>query len=156
MSLLDSAIVRALPAVPKPVVRRLSARYIAGPDLADARRVVAELNAEGKLATVDVLGEEIANAGEARAIARAYLDVLDAIDADALDANVSVKLSGLGLEVDPALCKANLAAIAERGTFVRIPPGVTHDFQNRSDAPATAFNIFFPGGFEAPMASAFP
>ena len=40
---------------------------------------------------------------------------------------------------------------APRGTFVRIPPGMTHDFQNRSDAPATAFNIFLPGGFEAPF-----
>jgi proline dehydrogenase len=131
VTLLDSAIVRALPAVPKPVVRRLSARYIAGPDLADARRVVAELNAAGKLATVDVLGEEITNAEEARAIARAYLDVLDAIDADELDANVSVKLTGLGLEVDPDLCKANLAAIAERGTFVRI------DMEDSSTTDAT-------------------
>ena len=120
MALLDRAIVRALPAVPKTVVRRLSARYIAGPELADARRVVAELNAAGKLATVDVLGEEITHADETRAITRAYLEVLDAIDADGLDANVSVKLTGLGLEVDPVLCRANLTAIAERGTFVRI------------------------------------
>ena len=34
---------------------------------------------------------------------------------------------------------------------MRIPPGVTHDFENRSDAPATAFNVFLPGGFEAPF-----
>jgi mannose-6-phosphate isomerase-like protein (cupin superfamily) len=40
---------------------------------------------------------------------------------------------------------------APRGTFVRIPAGVTHDFANRSDAPATAFNVFLPGGFEAPF-----
>ena len=40
---------------------------------------------------------------------------------------------------------------APRGTFVRIPPGVTHDFENRSDAPAAAFNVFLPGGFEAPF-----
>ena len=46
--------------------------------------------------------------------------MLDAIDADGLDANVSVKLTGLGLEVDPVLCRENLTAIAERGTFVRI------------------------------------
>jgi proline dehydrogenase len=131
VSLLDRAIVGALPAVPKPVVRRLSARYIAGPELADARRVVAELNERGKMATVDVLGEEITNAGEARAITRAYLDVLDAIDEDALDANVSVKLTGLGLEVDRELCKANLAAIAERGTFVRI------DMEDSSTTDAT-------------------
>ena len=131
MSLLDRAIVRALPAVPKPVVRRLSARYIAGPELADARRVVAELNAAGKRATVDVLGEEITRADEAHEITQAYLDMLDAIDADGLDANVSVKLTGLGLEVDPALCRENLAAIAERGTFVRI------DMEDSSTTDAT-------------------
>ena len=38
---------------------------------------------------------------------------------------------------------------APAGTFLRIPAGVTHDFENRGEAPATAFNIFMPGGFEA-------
>ncbi len=38
---------------------------------------------------------------------------------------------------------------APRGTFLRIPAGMTHDFENRTDAPATAFNVFVPGGFEA-------
>jgi proline dehydrogenase len=101
-------------------VRRVSSRYIAGTELEDARRVVARLNAEGKLATVDVLGEEITQPDEAAAITRAYLDVLDAIDEDGLDANVSVKLTGLGLKLDPALARENLRAIAARGTFVRI------------------------------------
>ena len=41
---------------------------------------------------------------------------------------------------------------APAGTFIRIPAGVTHDFANRSDRPATAFNVFIPGGFEAPFA----
>ncbi len=120
MSLLDKTIVRLLPAVPRPVVRRLSARYIAGPELADARRVVAALNAEGKLATVDVLGEEIARPDEAEEITQAYLDFLDVIDEDGLDANVSVKLSGLGMSLDPALARANVEAIVARGTFVRL------------------------------------
>jgi proline dehydrogenase len=131
VSLLDRAVVTLLPAVPRPVVRKLSSRYIAGSMLADARRVVAELNAGGKLATVDVLGEEITQPEEARAIARAYLDVLDAIDEDGLDANVSVKLSGLGLEIDPALARENLEGIAERGTFVRI------DMEDSSTTDAT-------------------
>ena len=131
MSLLDKTIVRLLPAVPRPVVRRLSARYIAGSELSDARRVVADLNAEGKLATVDVLGEEITRPAEAEAIARAYLDVLDAIDADGLDANVSVKLTGLGLKLDPELARANVEAIAARGTFVRI------DMEDSSTTDAT-------------------
>jgi proline dehydrogenase len=131
MSLLDKTIVRLLPAVPRPVVRRLSARYIAGPELADARRVVAALNAEGKLATVDVLGEEITRPDEAEAITRAYLDVLDAIDEDGLEANVSVKLTGLGLNLDPELARANVQAIADRGTFVRI------DMEDSSTTDAT-------------------
>ena len=131
MSLLDRAIVRVLPAVPKPVVRRVSARYIAGTELENARRVVSRLNAEGKLATVDVLGEEITQPEEAAAITRAYVDVLDAIDEDRLEANVSVKLTGLGLKLDPALARENLKAIAARGTFVRI------DMEDSSTTDAT-------------------
>jgi len=124
LALLDRAIVRLLPAVPRPVVQRLSARYIAGPTLADVRRVVAELNAAGKLATVDVLGEEIALPEEAEAIAQAYLDVLAAIEADGLQASVSVKLTGLGLKLSLDLCRRNLETVvrdaASRNTFVRM------------------------------------
>jgi proline dehydrogenase len=122
--MLDSAIVRMLPAVPKPVVRRLSSRYIAGPTLEDARRTVARLGAQGKLATVDVLGEEIGRPREAEAIARAYHDVLEALEADGAEANVSVKLTGLGLKVDLDLCREHLVGLvrdaAARDGFVRI------------------------------------
>ena len=124
MALLDRAIVQLLPAVPKPVVQRLSSRYIAGSSIDDAVRVVARLNAKGKLATVDVLGEEITSADEAHAIAAQYHDVLARIDANGLDANVSVKLTGLGLELDYDLCRENLQAVLldarARGSFVRI------------------------------------
>ena len=113
-----------LPAVPRAVVQRLSARYIAGPTIDDAVRVVRRLNAKGKLATVDVLGEEVTSAEEARAIAGQYHEVLARIDEGGLDANISVKLTGFGLEVDEDLCRANLEAIvadaASRGNFVRI------------------------------------
>jgi proline dehydrogenase len=121
--LLDRALVRLLPAVPKPVVRRISERYIAGEELADAVRVVRRLNGEGKLATVDVLGEEIQNAGEARAIADAYRDALDVFDREQLDSNISVKPTALGLKLGYDVCRENLeelvAHAAGRG-FVRI------------------------------------
>lgn len=124
MALLDKAIVRLLPAVPRQVVQRLSSRYIAGPTLDDAVATVRRLNAEGKLATVDVLGEEVATGDEARTIRTQYHDVLARIDAEGLDSNVSVKLTGLGLELDLELCRANLEAVvddaATRGNFVRI------------------------------------
>jgi proline dehydrogenase len=131
VSLLDRAIVRVLPAIPRPVVRRLSARYIAGPRLEDARRVVLELDAQGKLATVDVLGEEISHASEAKAITKTYLAALEAFAEDGVTANVSVKLTGLGLKLDPALCRENLETIAATGNFVRI------DMEDSSTTDAT-------------------
>ena len=118
--LLDRALVRLLPAVPKPVVQLFSSRYIAGSTLDDAVAVVRRLNAGGMLATIDVLGEETAHADDARAIARAYLDVFDAIEREQLDANVSVKLTALGLELSPELCKENVLQVLAQGRFVRI------------------------------------
>lgn len=124
MAILDRAIVRLLPAVPRPVVQKLSQRYIAGPELKDARETVRQLNAQGKMATVDVLGEEIKNEDEAAAIVRAYQDVFADIERCALDANVSVKLTGLGLNLGYDVCGANLETVvadaASRGNFVRI------------------------------------
>jgi proline dehydrogenase len=124
VAILDRAIVRLLPAVPKPLVRRFSSRYIAGPALDDAIRVVGRLNAKGKLATVDVLGEEVGSADEARAIAGQYHDVLARLDEEKLDANISIKLTALGLELDDGLCHENVEAVvvdaAARGRFVRI------------------------------------
>ena len=122
--LLDRAIVRLLPAVPRPVVQKLSERYIAGPELKDARESVRRVNAEGKMATIDVLGEEITNEEDAAAIVRAYQDVFADIERCGLDSNVSVKLTGLGLNLGYELCRTNLVTVVEdaasRGNFVRI------------------------------------
>jgi len=124
VSLVDSAIVRLLPAVPKPVVRRISSRYIAGEELDDALRVVLQLNAEGKLATIDVLGEEITEPGEAQAIAAAYREAFEAIERGRLDSNVSIKPTALGLKLGYELFRENLTDVVEhaasRGNFVRI------------------------------------
>jgi proline dehydrogenase len=112
-----------LPAVPRPVVRRISERYIAGTELADACRVVRRLNDVGKMATIDVLGEEITEQDEALEIAREYDRVFDAIEHEGLDSNVSVKLTGLGLKLGYEFCRENLGALvrAEAGSnFVRI------------------------------------
>jgi proline dehydrogenase len=123
VALLDRAIVRVLPAVPRPVVRRISERYIAGTELEDACRVVRQLNDEGKMATIDVLGEEITEREEALEISREYDRVFEAIAHQGLDSNVSVKLTGLGLKLGYEFCRENLAALvrAEAGSnFVRI------------------------------------
>ena len=124
MAILDRAIVRLLPAVPRPVVHKLSQRYIAGPELKDARETVRRLNAEGKRATIDVLGEEVRNEEEAAAIVRAYEDVFADIQRCGLDSGVSVKLTALGLNLGYDVCRANLQSVVEdaasRDNFVRI------------------------------------
>jgi proline dehydrogenase len=124
MGLVDSTIVRLLPAVPKPLVRRISGRYIAGEELDDALRLVRRLNDQGKSATIDVLGEEIAEPDEARAIAAAYRETFEAIERGRLDSNVSVKPTALGLKLGYDLFRSNLLNVvehaAERGNFVRI------------------------------------
>jgi proline dehydrogenase len=124
VAILDRAIVRLLPAVPKPVVQRLSERYIAGSELEDAIQVVRSLNEADKLATIDVLGEEITSAREAQAIAQTYEDVFAAIEREELDSNVSVKPTGLGLKLGYELCRDDLEEVvadaASRGNFVRI------------------------------------
>ena len=83
-----------------------------------------ELNAAGKLATIDVLGEEISREDEARTIAQAYRGVFAEIERERLDSNVSVKLTALGLHLSYDLCRENLEAVlreaATHGNFVRI------------------------------------
>jgi proline dehydrogenase len=135
LALFDRAIARMLPAVPKPVVRRLSARYIAGEELGDAIGAVRTLNAVGKKATLDVLGEEVDSSEEALEIRAEYERALAELEVQGLDANVSVKLTALGLNVDPALCgeavRALVGAAGESGRFVRI------DMEDSSTTTAT-------------------
>jgi proline dehydrogenase len=124
VALLDRAIVRVLPAVPRPVVEKLSRRYIAGSTLVEACRVVSALNGEGEMATIDVLGEEITRRDEASALLAEYEDVFETIEREGLDSNISVKLTGLGLNLDHEFCRDNIAELvreaAKRGNFVRI------------------------------------
>ncbi len=135
MGLFDETVTRLLPVVPRPLVRQLASPYIAGPTLDDAVAVVRRLNAAGAMATVDVLGEEIRSAREAREIGAEYRRLLARIERERLDANISIKLSGLGLQLDPAVCRANLDAVlddaAARGIFVRI------DMEDASTTDAT-------------------
>ena len=124
MALLDRALVHLLPAVPRPIVRRIADRYIAGEEIDDAVATVEQLNAEEMTATIDVLGEEIHNAEEAQEIVDAYHDTLDAIGEHGLDANVSVKPTAVGLKLGYEVGSANVESLvrhaAETGNFVRI------------------------------------
>lgn len=116
-------------------MRRLSNRYIAGPELADAVETVRGLNDAGRKATLDVLGEEIETAEEALAIRAEYEEAMEAVESESLDANVSVKLTALGLKVDPELCAESVRSLARKAAehkrFVRI------DMEDSSTTTAT-------------------
>ena len=107
-----------------PVTRSMVARFVAGETLDEALGALQRLHDHGLRTTVDVLGEAVTSADAARAAADEYLATLDALAARGLDRNVSVKLSQMGLELNPDICRANVERIMDRAAtheaFVRI------------------------------------
>ena len=124
MSLFDSLVKYGMPFVPKPIVGRVARRYVAGDTLDDAVHTLRALNEEGAMGTVDILGEEVREPVKATAAVEDYLRLLDRIDEETLDANISIKPTMLGLNIDQTLYEANLSTIVERAAgadnFVRI------------------------------------
>ena len=106
------------------LARRMASRFVAGETIEEAVGAVRALNARGITASLDLLGESVHREEEARATAQAYLDILDRIQANKLDANVSLKLTAMGLDVSEELCVANMQMVLERaqqyGSFVRL------------------------------------
>jgi proline dehydrogenase len=113
MNVFNQIIAGVLPLVPKPIVRKVSSRYIAGATLQEAMQVVRRLNGEGAMATVDVLGEYIKNMEEARHNTDYSCKVLEAIASEGLEDNLSIKLTSLGLGLDDAMCEANVRRILD-------------------------------------------
>jgi len=124
MSTFNRLLVTGLPVVPKPLVGRVASRYVAGETLADAVRVVRNLNQQGAMGTIDVLGEEVKERDKALEAVEEYLQVFDTIAAEGLDSNVSIKPTLLGLKIDESFCRDNIERIVdkakEHGNFVRI------------------------------------
>jgi proline dehydrogenase len=124
MGLFDRMVVATLPMVPRFVVGKVASQYIAGETLDDAMRVVRGLNGRRFMATVDVLGEFISRSAEAEQNLRSYRALVERIVAEKLDANVSVKLTALGMDIDPVFVREMLRQViqtaAAHGMFVRI------------------------------------
>lgn len=104
--------------------QRVSARFVAGLTLPDVVAATKTLNAAGMKVTMDRLGESVGNADQARAAADDYMKLLDAIQRENLDANVSVKLTGIGFDVDKALTQKLVEDMTARAaaidSFVRV------------------------------------
>src|SRR6202011_3883980 len=106
--------------------RRVSHRFVAGTDIADAISVTQALNRAGMSVTVDNLGENVHNLDEARASAQLYHQILDAVAAQKLNANISLKLTHMGLDVDEQLARDIVSGLVAKAAsmnpagFVRV------------------------------------
>jgi proline dehydrogenase len=124
MSLFNFLVSKTIMHVPGPIVGFFAKGYIAGEDLAAAVKTTKDLNSKGMLATIDILGEFIKTKEEANFFKQHCFDILKGIDKEGLDANLSLKPTQLGLELDKEFAFENIREIvtlaASLNNFVRI------------------------------------
>jgi proline dehydrogenase len=114
-----------------PVGRRLANRFVAGETLESTIPVVADLNTKGIMATLDHLGENTANPDDAAAAARDYIAIIDCIAAEKAQANISIKLTALGLDISEELCLQNVRNVLRHAC--------THDIFVRLDMESSDY-----------------
>lgn len=124
MQILNQFIVHAVQLMPKQIVRIFANKYIAGDKLEDGVAMVKKLNAKGILATMDVLGEAISTREEAlESLAKCH-SVLDTIQKEKLNSNLSIKPTQAGLELDPEFCYHEVKKLMDKAkslnNFVRL------------------------------------
>lgn len=113
------------------LLTRMAKSFVAGETIDDATKAVKKLNEKSIMATLDVLGEHVKDKETADSAVQAYLEALDVIPKAGINSHVSLKLTQMGLDIDPEYCYQNVAKIVgkakENGNFVRIDmEGSTH------------------------------
>jgi proline dehydrogenase len=109
--------------------QRLSSRFVAGNEVEDAIRVAAELNRKEITVSVDNLGENVTNVEEARASAQLYHKLLDQVAANQLNANISLKLTHMGLDVDEGLARELVSGLVQKAATMNPPNFVRVDME---------------------------
>jgi len=102
-----------------PLARQASRRFVAGETRAEALAVTRELNRQGFKVTLDYLGEEVSDPGQAAAAAEEYAGAIEEAAAAGLETGISVKLSHLGIRIDAEFARRNLLNVAERAATVK-------------------------------------
>ena len=120
ISLSESRSLRAF-AERSSIGQRLSSRFVAGTEVEDALRATRAVNQAGMSVSIDNLGENVTNAEEARLSAQLYHQLLDQIAARKLDANISLKLTHMGLDVDESLCRDLVSGLVAKAAAM-VPP----------------------------------
>jgi proline dehydrogenase len=128
ISLSESRSLRAA-AEKSAIGQRLSTRFVAGAQVEDVLKVASKLNQKGITATVDNLGENVTNIEEARASAQLYHQLLDQIAACKLQANVSLKLTHMGLDVDENLARELITGLVQKAASMSPPNFVRVDME---------------------------
>lgn len=141
MSLFSRFVVLTLPLAPRLIVGKIAGRYVAGETREEALRVAQALSSRGAMATLDLLGEEVSERHRAAEAVEEYIRLFDAInetgaiEGSGFDANVSIKLTLLGLKIDASFCRDNVERIAlaakKYGNFLRL------DMEDRSTTDGT-------------------
>ena len=108
MAFLGKLIVATMPLAPKPIIRMVASRYVAGPKLEDAITTMKTLSSEGACFTVDVLGEEITSIDEANFFLKEYAQLIDSIKENNIDAHISIKPTAFGLLINEELAFENI------------------------------------------------
>ena len=128
--------------------RKMSSRFVAGMTAEDVLQAAGRVNREGIVATLDSLGESVTDPAQAHASAEIYHQLLDQIESRGLKANVSVKLSQVGMEFDPALAESIVGEMVEHAakvkSFVRIDMEGS-EYTEATIAMTERLNARFPG-----------
>ncbi|MGB0102886.1 MAG: proline dehydrogenase family protein, partial [Candidatus Sulfotelmatobacter sp.] len=109
--------------------RRVSGRFVAGTEIADAVRATQAVNRASMSVSIDNLGENVANPEEARHSAQLYQQILDAIAANQLNANISLKLTHMGLDVDERLAREIVSGLVAKAAAMDPPCFVRVDME---------------------------
>lgn len=134
--MINQLITRMLPLMPKQLVWIFSKKYIAGETIDDAVIACRQLNSQGVLITIDLLGEFISRLDQAEENKRTYLQIIDRIEKEKIRGNYSLKPTSFGLLIDKEVCygyiREIVASAASHGNFVRI---------DMEDSPCTDLEI---------------
>ena len=124
MGIINTAIANLIPIIPKSMVGHFAKKYIAGESLQEATDAIERLNDEGYLCTVNILGEHLTDIEDSAKYVTGYKDALSTIIERNQNANISIKLSQLGMGIDDKICLRNIKELltlaTEADSFVRI------------------------------------
>jgi proline dehydrogenase len=139
MALTNSLLATIMPYLPKSLVRPFAKPYVAGETIDSVIKTAKELNGHGFSTTLDILGEFVNSKEEANKIKNAYSELIKRISIEKLDSTISVKLTHLGLSIDPNLGEENIYSLSLTGKENNV--GVTIDMENSTYTSKT-FDIY--------------